>query len=51
MILEAHGLLIGVLLLIAVSASAFLLAQKAARNVEAFRDDQHQQFARRDAGR
>ena len=41
---ERYGLIIGIALLLSVSISAYLLARKAARNVEQFREDHHESF-------
>ncbi len=38
------GLIIGVTLLLLVSACAFLLARRAARSIEQFREDHHESF-------
>ena len=42
--MEQTGLIIGAALLGLVSATAFLLARRAARNVEQFREEHHQCF-------
>ena len=42
--MERYGLIIGIALLLTVSISAYLLARKAARNVEQFREDHHESF-------
>ena len=44
MFLENHGLALGLILLLVVSACALLLARKAARQVEEFREEHHQRF-------
>jgi hypothetical protein len=41
---EQTGLIIGATLLLLVSACAFLLGRKAARNVEQFREEHHESF-------
>ena len=43
-ILEQHGLLIGVVLLVVVVACAVLLGRKANVSVQAFRDEHHERF-------
>jgi len=42
------GVLIWALLLLVVTACAFFLAFQAARNVDRFREDQHERFVRRE---
>ena len=42
--MEQTGLIIGVALLLLVSACAFLLARRAARNVKQFREEDHKSF-------
>ena len=42
--MERYGLIIGIALLLSVSICAYLLARKAARNVEQFREDHHESF-------
>ena len=42
--MEQPGLIIGVALLLLVSACAFLLARRAARSVEQFREEHHESF-------
>ena len=42
--MERYGLIVGVALLLTVSICAYLLARKAARNVERFREDRHESF-------
>ena len=42
--MERYGLIIGFALLLTVSICAYLLARKAARNVERFREDRHESF-------
>jgi hypothetical protein len=44
MFLERHGVACGTLLLLLVSATAALLARKAARGVDHFRDEHHERF-------
>jgi len=41
---EQPGLIIGVVLLLLVSLCAFLLARRAARSVEQFREEHHETF-------
>ena len=42
--MERYGLIIGIALLLSVSICAYVLAGKAARNVEQFREDHHESF-------
>ena len=42
--MEQIGVILGVGLLVLVSASAFLLGRKAARNVDQFREEHHESF-------
>ena len=42
--MERYGLIIGIALLLSVSICAYVLARKAARNVEQFREDHHESF-------
>ena len=42
--MEQTGLIIGVALLLLVSVCAFLLARKAARSIEQFREEHHESF-------
>jgi hypothetical protein len=50
MLLEQHGIPIAAGLLILVSACAFLLARKAAKQVALFREEQHERFQGLDEG-
>jgi hypothetical protein len=42
--MERYGLIIGIALLLSVLVCAYVLARKAARNVEQFREDHHKSF-------
>ena len=42
--MEQTGVIIGVALLVLVSVCAFLLARRAARGVEQFREEHHESF-------
>jgi len=43
-VVERTGLIIGVALLLLVSVCAFLLARRAARSIEEFREEHHESF-------
>jgi len=45
--MEQYGLVIGIALLVFVTAEAFALATKAARGVKQFREEHHEHFTRR----
>ena len=42
--MEQTGLIIGVALILLVSVCAFLLARRAARSIEQFREEHHESF-------
>ena len=44
--MELYGTIIGLVLLALVAACAFLLARKAAWNVDQFREEHHENFVR-----
>ena len=46
--MEQTGLIIGVALLLLVAVSAFLLARRAARSIEQFREEHHESFLGKD---
>ena len=46
--MEQTGLIIGVALLLLVSVCAFLLARRAARSIEQFREEHHESFLGKD---
>lgn len=48
--MQQYGMVIGLILLVGVTAVAFALAAKAARGVEQFRDEHHVHFTGRKDG-
>jgi hypothetical protein len=44
MFLEDHGIAIGLILVLLVSSCAYLLARKAARQIQRFREEHHERF-------